>query len=188
MAMMISAPDTSAYDILRKAEGVAANAEKAAEQGKAGSIDEVVNDGAHDARLTALFGPKYIIPTPYNTDAAAYVTEIRTVSPYAGFYPRSDLVNFILRTDMQPVPFGDTGFYGVTSNMAFPQRNSTATRGDMTQVLLTDSHEWVLHVVLKLSDNDPVGFYHTRRLQAAMFPRKSELPLDRYAREAVYRN
>ncbi|MBI2142302.1 hypothetical protein HYU15_02300 [Candidatus Woesearchaeota archaeon] len=188
MAMMISLPDAAAYNVLNKVKAVAANAEKATGQGKAGSIDEVVNDGAHDARLTALFGPKYIVSKPYNPDAAAYVTEIRTVSPYAGFYERSDLVNFILRTDMQPVPFGETGFYGVTSNMAFPQRNSNTTRGDMTQVLLTDSHEWVLHVVLKLSDNDPMGFYHTRRLQAAMFPRKSELPPDRYAREAVYRN
>ncbi|GEM_PF-5870887 len=119
---------------------------------------------------------------------AAYITEIRPAALYGGFYPRSDLSNFILALNMPLVPFGETGFYGVTFNMAFPQRNTTTTRGDRTQELLTDSHEMVLHVVLKMDDGHSKGHYDTRALQAAMFPRKSELPLDRYAREAIYRN
>ncbi len=66
--------------------------------------------------------------------------------------------------------------------------NETTTRGDRTQQLLTDSHEVAFHVNGKLSDNNQIGLYHIRRMQAAMFPRKSDLPIDRYAKEAVYRN
>ncbi len=53
--------------------------------------------------------------------ASAYSPVIREPGFYGGFYERSDLTNFILAIDMPITPFGDVGFYGVTSNMAFAQ-------------------------------------------------------------------
>ncbi len=132
----------------------------------------------------AKYAPLYSVKENYPD----YSSRINPRAMYGGVYERSDLVNFILDLNMNVVPFGETGFYGVTINLAVAARNSTTTRGNRTQELLTDSHENVFHVLGKLSDNDIIGFYHIRRLQAAMFPRERDLPRDPYARKGAYWN
>ncbi len=117
-----------------------------------------------------------------------YSPEIRDAKkPYSG-YPRSDLVNFVLDLNTNPVPFVSKGFNGVTANMGHRSRNTTTTRGDRTQELLTDTHELVFHVINKWSDNYIIGFYLIRSKQAAMFLRERDLPLDPYAIKGAYWN
>ncbi len=132
---------------------------------------------------------------PYQTGSTAaykhvtYKSPIQPAQTYGGFYPRSDLWNFIFDWHANPQPFGESGFYGVTTgDKSFRSRNSSTTRGDRTLELVTDFHELVFHVTNKWTDNDAMGFYHTRRMEKAMLVTMDDLLKDPYFKPGIYRN